>query len=349
MKIPHFLKPSKKKIIILIVLLLIGIGGFLLFGNKKKPVLQFATVQKQDIRSSVSSSGNLTGKNTANLHFKSSGKLAYINVKEGDPIKPGMVIAGLDTQDLNIQLQQAQNTLRDKQAIATKAEDDVKDHSADESFAQKVTRTTAQAARDSAFDSVKAAQRAFQDAVIVSPNFFGVVTKTSVQVPGQIVTSADLIAQIVDMSAFYFDTDVDEADISKVAIGAQVEVTLDAYPGQTFTGKVDQVFPQTKTTSSGATVVTVRIILDNPKIVFVNGLSGQSSIIYQAQFNALTLPQEALRDDNTVVVEPSKGVLEEKKVETGISSDIDVEIKSGLSEGEKVLLNPPATGSKLNQ
>jgi len=143
MKMLNPFKPSKKKIIILIVLLVIGIGGFLLFGNKKKPVLQFAKVKRQDIRSTVSSSGNLTGKNTANLHFKSSGKLAYINVKEGDPVKPGQVIAGLDTQDLNIQLQQAQNTLRDKQAIAQKAEDDVKDHSADESFAQKVTRTLA--------------------------------------------------------------------------------------------------------------------------------------------------------------------------------------------------------------
>lgn len=348
MKMPNVLKPGKKKIMILIILLVLGIGSFLLFGNKKKPVLQFAQVKRQDIRSTVSSSGNLTGKNTANLHFKLAGKLAYINVKEGDPVKPGVVIAGLDAQDLNIQLQQAQNTLRDKQAIAQKAEDDVKDHSADESFAQRVTRTTAQAARDSAFDSVKAAQRAFQDAVIVSPNFFGVVTKTSVQVPGQIVTSSDLIAQIVDMSAFYFDTDVDEADISKVAIGTPAEVTLDAYPGETFKGNVDQIFPQTKTTSSGATVVTVRIILDNPKIVFVNGLSGQSSIIYQAQFNALTIPQEALRDDNTVVIQPSRGILEAVKVEPGISSDTDIEIKSGLLEGEKVLLNPPSRGTKLN-
>lgn len=348
MQIPHFLRPSKKKIIILIVLLVIGIGGFLFLGNKKKPVLQFTDVKRQDIRSVVSSSGNLTGKNTANLHFKSSGRLAYINIKEGDPIKPYQVIAGLDIKDLNIALQQAQNTLRDKQAIAQKAEDDVKDHTSDESFAQRVTRTTAQTVRDSAYDSVKAAQRAFEDAVIVSPNFFGIVTKTSVQVPGQAVTASDLIAQIVDMSAFYFDTDVDEADISKVAIGATAEVTLDAYPEQTFKGSVVQIFPQTKTTSSGATVVTVRIILDNPKIVFVNGLSGQSSIIYQAQFNALTIPQEALRDDNTVVVESSKGVFEAAEVETGISSDTDVEIKSGLLEGEKVLLNPPAVGSKLN-
>ena len=76
---------------------------------------------------------------------------------------------------------------------------------------------------------------------------------------------------------------------------------------------VDQIIPQTKTTSSGASVVTVRIILDNPELVFVNGLSGQSSIFYQASFNALTIPQEALREDNSVVVE-ANGKLENRSL-----------------------------------
>lgn len=151
------------------------------------------------------------------MHFKISGKLVYINVKAGDIVTPGQVIAGLDTQDLSITLQQAQNTLRDKQATAQKAEDDVKDYSDDESFTQKVTRTTAQAARDLAFDTVKSAQRAFQDAVITSP-IKGVITQ-AIEVPGQIVTAADVIAQVVDTSAIYFDAEVDETDIGSVAVG----------------------------------------------------------------------------------------------------------------------------------
>ena len=346
MKIPGIFKPSKRKIIItIIVLILFSAAGFKLFGGKKQAPIQFAAVKRQDIKSIVSSSGNLTGKSVANLKFKSSGKLAYVNIKVGDPVKENDVIAGLDTQDLKIALQQAFNTYRDKQAIAEKAEDDVKDHSKDESFAQKVTRTTAQSARDSAFDSVKAAQRTFQDAVITAP-FFGVVTQ-AIEVSGQTVSSTDLIAQIVDFSSIYFDTDVDEADIFKVAVGAPAEVTLDAYPGEVFKGKVDQIKPQTKVTSSGATVVTVRIILDSPKIVFVNGLSGESSIISATSLKTLTIPQEALRDDKSVVVKSGKK-LEAKKVETGISSDTEVEIKSGLNEGEQILLNPPPPSTKLN-
>lgn len=341
MQIPNILKPSKKKIIVLIVLALAGITSFNYFNNKKEAPLQFVAVKRHDIRSVVSSSGSLTGKAVANLKFKSGGKLAYINVKTGDNVSAGQVIAGLDTQDLAITLQQAENTLRDKQAIAQKAEDDVKDHSSDESFAQKVTRTTAQTARDSAFDSVKAARRAFQDAVILSP-INGIVTQ-AIQISGQTVGGADLIAQVVDMSSIYFDTDIDEADISKISTGLPVEVTLDAYPDQIFKGIVDQILPQTKTTSSGATVITSRIKLDGPKFTFINGLSGQASVITSEQKNALTIPQEALREDNSVLLQTTAGI-RPKKVTPGIRSDTDVEIKEGLDENGKVVLNPPANG-----
>lgn len=346
MKISPILKPSRKKIAVLIILVILGIIGFNLFGPKKQAPLQFTQVKKQDIKSTISSSGNLTGKNVADLKFKSSGKLAYINVSVGDTVYAGEVIAGLDTQDLAIALQQAQNTLRDKQAIVDKTLDDVKDHSADETFTQRQTRTTAQVARDNAYDSVKAAQRAFQDAVIISPTS-GVVTKTP-YIAGQVIGS-DPVSQIVDFSsAFYFDTEVDEADIGKVSLGQSADVSLDTYPDKILKGQVEEIIPQTKTTSSGATVVTVRINLGTPDIISVNGLSGQASIILADAKDVLTLPQEAVRDDNIVFVQTSQG-LKSEKVETGIKSDTDVEIKKGLKEGDRVLLNPPATGSRVNQ
>lgn len=336
----------KRPLIILIILILVALLGFNFFGRKKQEPFQFVLVQRQDVRSTVSSSGRLTGKNTANLKFKSSGKLSFINVRAGEKVIPGQVIAGLDTQDLSIALQQAQNTLRDKQAIAEKAEDDVKDHSKDESFAQKVTRTTAQAARDSAFDAVKAAQRVFQDAVIVSP-IKGIITQ-AIQVKGQTVTSTDLIAQVIDTSSIYFDSEVDEADIASLSLGQKAEIVLDAYPNRIFKGVIDQIQPQTKTTSSGATVILIRIKLIDDEVTFVDGLSGQASIVIAESLNTLTIPQEALRDDDTVLIQEN-GSLKLKKVTSGIKSDTDVEIKSGLNMGEKILLNPSSSKAMMNQ
>ncbi|MBI3103714.1 efflux RND transporter periplasmic adaptor subunit [Candidatus Daviesbacteria bacterium] len=346
MKIPHILRLGKKRIIVLVAIIAIAILTFNLFANPKQLPLQFTAVKRTDISETVSSSGILTGKRVVNLRFKSAGKLAYLNVKAGDKVTAYQTIAGLDTKLLAIDLQQTQNTLRDKQAIAEKVEDDVKDHAKDETFKQKADRTTAQAARDSAYDSVKKAQEALNEANIYTP-IRGIVTQVPVTID-QYVSSSDLIAQIVDTSEVFFDTDVDEVDIDKVSLGQKALIILDAYSGKTFDGEVFQIIPQTKTTSSGATVVTVRIKIDEPKLTFINGLSGQASIIVSEAKEALTIPAEALREDSTVFVQ-TNGNLNLKKVNPGIQSDTDIEIKEGLEENEKVLLNPSASSNVFNR
>lgn len=325
---------SKKLVLITIPVLIVL---YLLWPKGSKVLVEYTEVKKGDVAEAVSASGVLNGKNTATLKFKSGGKLAYKNVSEGDSVNSGQVIAGLDTQDLNISLQEAENNYRATQATAEKAEDDVKDHASDETFAQKQTRTQAQAARDSAFDAVKAAKRAFQDAVIVSP-ISGVVTQTK-PLAGQFVSATDTIAEVVDWSEVYFDTDVDEADISRVSLDQPVKVTLNSYPDKVFEGNVKEIGSSTKTTSSGSTVVTVRIDLHNPSIHLVSGLNGQAEIISKQVNNVLVIPQEALKDDNHVIAKTSQGP-RLVEVKTGLKSDTDVEIISGLHEGEQVVINP---------
>lgn len=339
MKLLHLLDSKKKKVIALLIIVLIGFIGFNLFAPKSAAELQIVEVKKQNIRSTISSSGTLTGKNIANLKFRSSGKLAYLNIKQGDSVTKGQIIAGLDTQQLAIDLQQAQNSLRDKQAAVEKALDDVKGHDADESFSFKKERTAAEVARDNAYEGVREAQRGFQDNIIFSP-IAGLITQTNF-IAGETVSSAETIAQVVDFSSYLFDTDIDEADIGKIALGQKTEVTLDAYPDRVFEGSVAEIVPQTKTTSSGATVVTVRIDLGNPQITPINGLSGEATIVLSGISNVLVIPQEALQEDDSVVVQTSKGT-EVRKVTVGLKSDTDVEIIEGLAEGEKVVLNPPS-------
>ncbi|MBI2600818.1 efflux RND transporter periplasmic adaptor subunit [Candidatus Daviesbacteria bacterium] len=346
MKSLQFLKHMKRGYLVSGVLVLLIASLLLIPRNNQRPKVEFTTIKKQTINSTVSASGNLAGKQTASLHFRSSGKLAFLNISPGDVVTTGQTIAGLDTQDLNITLQQALNTFRDKQATAQKIEDDVKDHTSDETFTQKQTRTTAQAARDSAYDSVKAAQRAFQDAVITAP-FSGLITKADFT-PGQVVTTTDMVAELIDDSTYFADTDIDEADIGKISIGQKANFTLDAYPDQEIQGVVKEIRPTTKTTSSGATVVIVRVNIGKPVIHFVSGLSGQVSIITAESQNTLTIPQEALGEDHTVLVKTEKGIRVEKVV-TGVASDTDVEIKQGLKEGDQVALNPTEISKRSNQ
>ena len=64
MKILDILRPSRKKVIILVVLIVISLLAYNFFGSKEQTPLQFTEVKRQDIKSTVSSSGTLTGKNS---------------------------------------------------------------------------------------------------------------------------------------------------------------------------------------------------------------------------------------------------------------------------------------------
>ena len=129
----------RKRLFWLGAVVAILIGGIYIFSTTtgQKEVLQTVQVKKADVKDEISTSGTLTGKNTTNLKFRSSGKLAFINVNVGDKVSTGRSLAGLDTQDLGIKLQQAQNTLRDKQAQLDKIYDDLKGRDKDETFIQK--------------------------------------------------------------------------------------------------------------------------------------------------------------------------------------------------------------------
>ncbi|OGE25179.1 hypothetical protein A3C32_00490 [Candidatus Daviesbacteria bacterium RIFCSPHIGHO2_02_FULL_41_14] len=328
---------KKRYLLLITVIILIG-GGFLFLKlSASKEPLQFAEVKRVDIKSIISISGSLQSKSSINLKFGSSGKLSYLHVAVGDIVKTGQLIAGLDTQELNIALQQTQNTLKDKQAIVDKVYDDLKNHEKDETYLQKQTRTTAEVARDNAYDGVKAAQAAYKNSVITAP-FDGIITEVSV-VAGQRVSTTETIAVVSDKSESFFDAEVDETDIPKIKITQLTEIVLDSFPDKIFSGKVSEIMGQTQLTSSNATVVKVRIKLDASSNDFINGLNGQASITIASDTNTLTIPLEALKDSGTVLVQTANGI-QSKKITTGISSDSEIEIKEGLREGERVVLNP---------
>jgi len=332
------------------VLLLVIIHNRLLFqGQTNESGLQFTEVKRQDLKVTLAASGTFTGEDSTSLRFKAPGKLAFVNIKMGDQVYTGEVLAGLDSRDISIQLQQAQNTLRDKQAALDKVLDDI--HlfqygnggfsnigSVNETMAQRQLRTVAEVARDNSFDSIRLAQVALSDTVLTSP-ISGVVTKAN-YFPGQVITATDTI-DIVDFSKPSFEAEIDESDITKVSLGQKAEVTLNAYGEQVFPGIISEIIPQTKETTSGATVITVVVSLNGRSFKNISGLNGQVNIIWEEKANVLTIPIEALREDETVLVQTPDG-LQENKVKVGLRSETEIEITEGLQEGQKVVTNPPS-------
>lgn len=338
-----------KKILTPGIIIILALIYFFFLKGPETPKLETAQVKKQDIASTVSASGKITGKDTVNLRFLQGGKLTFINVKTSDRVEQNQTIAGLDTQAQSINLQQAENNLKAEQANADKVLDDIHLYqygnggfanvgSSNETMTQRQARTTAEVSRDNAFDFIKAAQRNFQDLFVVSP-IPGIVTQSNI-FPGQFVGPGDTVAQIIDDSEIFFEAEVDEAELNKIGVDLEADILLNAFPDKTFTGTIKQILPQTRSTTTQATVVIARILF-TPPANFVFGTEGQASIITAKNKNALTIPLEALRADDTVIIQTSQG-LKETKIKTGIKSDTDVEIQEGLSEGQTVITNPPA-------
>lgn len=339
------LKIKKRYLIAGILLLLIGGWFFFGRGGQQEP-LQTQRVERRNLQTTVSASGTLQGKESATLKFRSSGILSYLKVKEGDLVKKNQLIASLDSRDLSIALQQAKNTLRDKEAVLDKTLNDVKDHDKDETLTQRQTRTTAEVAKDNAYEAVRDAELAFRNARIVSP-ISGVVVQSPL-IAGQTVSATDIVAQVVDKSQIYFDAEVDEADIGKVSLGQLAKVTLNTTGDKVFEGKVDKIIPVIKTTSGGATVVIVRINLGNPELTFVPGLNGQVEITTGEVKGVLSIPQDSLVGKDQVYVLEG-GQTHSQKVSLGFEGDTEVEVKEGLKEGEMVVTNPQNTTVLTNQ
>ena len=328
-----------KKIWVTALLIIIAGGGYYLWPKPEVEPIHVVEVKTGEVKSVISTSGTLEGTDSADLRFKISGKLNQLTVKPGDRVTKGQLIAGIDTQDLSIALQQARNTFTSKDATAKRIEDDVKDNENDENFTQKETRVAAQTARDNAYDSVKAAQRAFQDAYIYAP-LSGVITKADPN-PGQIISAVDTIVQIVDDSEYVFEAEVDESDLGRVRLGQSASISLNSYPDQFFNAIVSKITPTTQTTDSGSTVVIVKLSLGKPEINFVAGINGQADIVTDQVSNVLVIPLEALIDEKQVYVKRGDSY-EKVDVTTGIKSDTEAEVNSGVSAGDQVVTNPSA-------
>lgn len=326
-----------QKLIFIIVFILVVGGFFYLFQRSNNNQIEYIEVKKGNIKSIISASGTLAGKNTANLKFKSSGRLSFINVHVGEIAKKGVSIAGLDARDLQIDLRQAELSYLSKKASAEKAEDSVKNHQSDENFTQKETRTLAQAAQNIAFDELKSAKLALESAFLISP-IEGIVTQAPF-LSGQHIATTDTIVQIVDWSQVFFDAEVDEADISRIQIGQLAEVTLNSYPDRLFKGVISEIIPTTKTTASGSTIVIVRVDLQNPNIHLIPGLNGQVAVIEQEITNVLVLPQDVLVDDSAVYKKVNNKH-EKVNITTGLASDTEIAVTSGLAENDLVVKDP---------
>jgi membrane fusion protein, copper/silver efflux system len=180
--------------------------------------------------------------------------------------------------------------------------------------------------------------RKVPDTLTVRAPISGVVLERNI-VDGQAFKAGDIAFRIGDHSAVWVMADVAEGDMAAVKAGQSVTVTTRANPGRTFDGKVAVVFPHLVKETRTA---RVRIELPNPDLALLPDMYADVDIATGTGEDAVAVPSSAVVDSGSrqvVFIELGEGRYEPRNVKLGRRGDGFVEILSGLTEGEKVVVN----------
>src|SRR5437588_351598 len=348
---------------------------------------QTATVTRGPITQAVTATGTLNPVVNVQVGSQVSGNIAKLFVDFNSQVKAGQVVAQIDPALFQATVTQAEGDLASAQAALELARLNAK--RTQDLFTRK---TSSQADLDQAIASLHQAEANvkikrgaldkakadLEHCTITSP-IDGVVISRSVDVGQTVAASlqAPIIFQIAnDLTKMQIDSNVAEADVGVVKVGQDVDFTVDAFPTQTFHGKVVQVRNAPITVQNVVTYDTV-IGVSNPDLKLKPGMTANVSIIIARKDNVLQLKNAALRyrpPDATPIEQPkstsspsgqrptaarerkpertvyvlSYGRPNPVQIKTGISDGIVTEVTEGLKEGDRVVtaeLSSPSASS----
>ncbi len=302
----------------------------------------FAKVERGAFEKKVSVSGQIDADKKAVLKFKTSGKLAWVGVQEGDFVKKWQAIASLDQRELKKKFQKEMNDYLTTRWKWEQTQADYKDYRDRLLLTDEMKRILdeSQFGLDNAVLDLEIADLAVKYATIYSP-IAGIVTEVDSPLAGVNITPATAKFVVVDPDSVYFSAKVDELDVGKVKVGQAVVIVLDAYPGERFDGRVTNVAFSAVSTSGGGKAFLTKVSLpSNNNLKFKLGMRGDAEILVVRKKNVLSVPVDALikRKKDSVWTVDDQGRARRKEVLTGLESEDRVEVAKGLSEGERVII-----------
>lgn len=328
---------KKKWFWIVVTIIVLGLGGYLIFGRKSDTLANSDVVKRGDVREELIISGQVEAEKYVALAFPTSGKIASVYTKEGIQVKKGQYLTALDTTSLNAAYEQALNSYKNYQATAENVLDTVKDHSGDETFAQKATRTTAETARDSAYDAVTAARYNLDNAIIKAP-FTGIVSSLPFSSPGVNIAVGQTAVEILDPESIYFEVQADQNEVTDIKLNQEVVIKLDSFKDKEIRGIVSYI-SYTPLEGQASTIYKVKVNLNKENMEGIDlrvGMSGDAKFTLSKKENVLYIPVDYLHSDKNgkyVFVGKSGNRV---KVEIGVENEETVEVISGVKEGDIV-------------
>jgi HlyD family secretion protein len=295
-------------------------------------------------------------------------------VDKGDRVRTGQILLSLWNDDLKAELKLAETEvvaakarIEESCALAASAEREAKrllklsqsklvaEDQVDKAVADAEAKQAAcRAVRVTEQESkarVDVARAALERTILRAP-FDGVIAEVNAKL-GEFVTPSppgiptlpaiDLIGE----QCLYVSAPIDEVDAPAVRPGQPARITLDAFPGRQFAGKVRRVAPYVLDVEKQARTVEVEAAFTDRAETknLLPGYSADIEVILDSRANVLRVPTEAVLEGYRVLVyDPRTGRLEQRQFKPGLANWKFTEVVSGLNEGELVVLSVERKG-----
>lgn len=339
---------------------------------KKDSAPETTGVIRRDLSSTVLATGAVKPQVGAEVRVgaRISGKVEHLYANIGDQVHKGQIIAELEKADLEAAVARARAEVKVAEARVADAKARMKLAGLDYQRQQNLNKDdfTSRQAVDKALKEkesaaaginlaakeLDAARAALQEARVklsyatITAPISGVIASVSTQ-QGETVAAglnAPTFVTIIDLNRIQVDAFVDETDIGKVKVGQKALFMVDTYPNKEFSGKVGAIYPKAVIQDN---VVNYDVVIDinsSLKNLLRPDMTASVTIYQAVRKGVLMLPRKAIVRENGrkfVLVQSTKGRLQKKAVQTGISSGNTIEIVSGLHEGDRVVVEHKKT------
>jgi len=383
-----------RRAIAIVIVAALGLGGVLLYnrsgdaadpataggagggrggrGGRPPMPVEFATVKRSPVSEQILVVGNLIGAATVEVVPRVNGRLQHVNVKLGDAVKRGDVIARVEDLEIREQVRQAEATYKVSQASIRQREADLT--LAKNNLDRSRNLYERQLLPQQTFDDVDARHQAALAQLDLARAQFEVskarldelkITLSNTQIvapvdgfigkrfldPGAFASTNAPVASVVDIRTVRMVANLVERDMRRVPAGTPASVEVDAFPGERFQGRVSRVAPVFDPATRTA---EIEIEVSNTGYRLKPGMYSRVNLTIDTRPDAITIPRNALVDlegktgvfiaEAAQAPEGTRGggpaaamTAKFVPVQVGIRDGEHIEVTRGLSDGARVI------------
>lgn len=282
--------------------------------NIKITPQMITSVERGDLKKTVSTSGYLQPADEKVLTFSLNGEIEEVLISEGERVIEGEALVRLEKSQQELNYLRAKNTYELIKMSGSESEIN------EQELNFQITKKN------------------LEDTTLKAP-FSGLITNVSVK-PDDYINSGSEVAYIIDDSSYEIEVAVNEIDSLEIEVGQEVIIILDAFPGREFSGRVEEIHNYTQNVN-GVVTLPVTVQLNKADKQFKPGFSALVEIIIGRAEGELLVPISAILDrkGQQMVVKVVDNEPVQTPVKAGFSDGVYTAIEEGLAEGEEIVIN----------